>query len=150
MSAMPTAHLILYVRDQEVSTRFYAAALDAAPRLNVPGMTEFDLGGTTVLGLMPEAGIRRLLGAAWPGGHGESKAPPRAELYLHVSDVAGSHGAPWQPAPPSRARQPRSWVLVAYLLTRPPRAGLCPNSAMSATRHAPSPHCTPHGWCCAK
>lgn len=118
MSAMPTAHLILYVRDQDASTRFYAAALDAAPRLNVPGMTEFDLGGTTVLGLMPEAGIRRLLGTAWPGGHGESKAPPRAELYLHVSDVAGSHArALAAGATELSAPAPRGWgALVAYSL----------------------------------
>ena len=36
-------HFILYVADQTRSTQFYAAALGIAPRLNVPGMTEFTL-----------------------------------------------------------------------------------------------------------
>ncbi len=59
-----TAHFILYVADQERSTAFYAAVLARAPRLHVPGMTEFDLADGAVLGLMPETGVRRLPGAA--------------------------------------------------------------------------------------
>jgi uncharacterized protein len=54
-------HFILYVRDQERARAFYEAALGVAPRLHAPGMTEFALAGGAVLGLMPEAGIRRLL-----------------------------------------------------------------------------------------
>ena len=61
---MNTTHLILYVPDQEASTRFYSRTLDLKPRLNIPGMTEFDLPGGAVLGLMPEAGIKQLLGNA--------------------------------------------------------------------------------------
>lgn len=53
------SHFILYVRDQARSTQFYRAVLDAAPLLEVPGMTELQLSGGAVLGLMPEAGIVR-------------------------------------------------------------------------------------------
>lgn len=75
------AHFILYVSDQVRSTAFYASVLGVAPSLNVPGMTEFELNCGAVLGLMPEVGIRRLLGPALPDMtpcHGI----PRAELYL--------------------------------------------------------------------
>jgi len=83
-------HFILYVADQERSTMFYRRILNIEPRLNVPGMTEFDLPGGTVLGLMPERGIKRLLGAAladpaWANG------APRAELYLIVDSPVEIH-----------------------------------------------------------
>lgn len=84
------AHFILYVADQARSTAFYAQALGKTPRLDVPGMTEFDLGGGAVLGLMPVAGIRRLLGERLPDP-GAAAGVPRAELYLLVADVARHH-----------------------------------------------------------
>lgn len=75
-------HFILYVAHQKRSAAFYSAVLDQAPRLDVPGMTEFELGSGAILGLMPEAGIRELLGDALP----PLPDPPacRAELYLLV------------------------------------------------------------------
>jgi ribosomal protein S18 acetylase RimI-like enzyme/catechol 2,3-dioxygenase-like lactoylglutathione lyase family enzyme len=80
-------HFILYVLDQQRSRAFYEAALGVPPRLHAPGMTEFALAGGAVLGLMPEAGIRRLLPSLpdpSPGGH--PPAPrPRAETYLMVA-----------------------------------------------------------------
>ena len=88
---MAKAHFILYVRDQRASAEFYRRALGCAPRLDVPGMTEFDLDGA-ILGLMPEAGIVRLLGASLPDpalAHGV----PRAELYLVVNDPSARHAA---------------------------------------------------------
>ena len=86
----PTAaHLILYVRDQERARAFYQAALGFAPRLHVPGMTEFDLAGGAVLGLMPEAGIRRLL-PTMPDPAAASGVP-RAEAYLVVASPAAAH-----------------------------------------------------------
>lgn len=85
------AHLILHVSDQYRSRDFYAAALDTAPTLDVPGMTEFTLSGGAVLGLMPLEGIRRLLGAPLRS-LGDSTGPPRAELYLVVPDAAAAHG----------------------------------------------------------
>lgn len=80
-----TCHFILYVRDQETSTRFYQQILDQAPTLQVPGMTEFQLLSGCILGLMPENGIKHLLGDMIE--HPEkAKGIPRAELYLIVPE----------------------------------------------------------------
>ncbi|NQU49951.1 MAG: hypothetical protein HQ519_14970, partial [Planctomycetes bacterium] len=57
-----TSHFILYVAEQDTAREFYQRTLEVEPRLHVVGMTEFVLPGAAVLGLMPEAGIRRLLG----------------------------------------------------------------------------------------
>lgn len=84
------AHLILYVRDQRRSAEFYARVLDARPRLDVPGMTEFALSEGAVLGLMPAAGIKRLLGDALPDP-AAAAGVPRAELYLLVVDPGAHH-----------------------------------------------------------
>lgn len=82
------SHFILYVADQERSTVFYATVLGIAPRLHVPGMTEFALPGGAILGLMPEQGIRRLLGDALPDP-AAANGISRAELYL-VGDAPGA------------------------------------------------------------
>ncbi len=53
-------------------------------------MTEFDLVGSAVLGIMPAAGIRKLLGEELPDPsprQGES----RAEIYLVVDDPLSYH-----------------------------------------------------------
>lgn len=81
---------VLYVASQARSAEFYSAVLGKGPRLNVPGMTEFDLGGGAVLGLMPETGIKRLLGDSLPDP-AQAHGVPRAELYLLVEDAATSH-----------------------------------------------------------
>ncbi|MBS2009915.1 MAG: VOC family protein [Cyanobacteria bacterium SZAS TMP-1] len=80
-------HFILYVKDQETSSSFYHQVLDLEPVLNVPGMTEFSLSENCVLGLMPESGIKKLLGEVLPE---PSKAAgiPRAEIYLVVNDAS--------------------------------------------------------------
>lgn len=83
------AHLILYVRDQGAASRFYRAVLARDARLDVPGMTEIEIGGA-VLGLMPEAGIRRLLGDKIPDP-ASARGVPRAEIYLLVDDPAAFH-----------------------------------------------------------
>jgi uncharacterized protein len=85
-----TPHFILYVADQERSTVFYTAALGIAPRLHVPGMTEFVLPGGAILGLMPESGIRRLLGDVLPDP-ATANGIPRAELYLVGHEPAACH-----------------------------------------------------------
>lgn len=84
------SHLILYVADQARSRAFYGAVLGAAARLDVPGMTEFELPGGAVLGLMPESAIERLLGRALPRPS-LARGVPRAELYLLVDDPAAFH-----------------------------------------------------------
>lgn len=126
------AHLILYVRDQARSAAFYRAALACEPRLDVPGMTEFTLPGGAVLGLMPEAAIRRLLGPSLPDpalAHGT----PRAELYLVVLDVEAAHAR----ALAAGARElspplPRDWGHVAGY-------ALDPDGHVLAFAHATAP-----------
>jgi catechol 2,3-dioxygenase-like lactoylglutathione lyase family enzyme len=85
-----TSHFILYVADQRRATAFYTAVLAAAPRLNVPGMTEFTLPSGAVLGLMPEAAIQRLLGSRLPSPS-TARGVPRAELYLVLTEAATYH-----------------------------------------------------------
>ena len=72
-----TSYFILYVNDQQRSANFYETVLGYAPRMNVPGMTEFELGENCVLGLMPLAGVARLVNQpaprdSWPGPAGRS------------------------------------------------------------------------------
>ena len=86
----PTSHFILYVADQERSTTFYSAVFAVRPRLYVPGMTEFNLPGGAILGLMPVSGIRTLLGEALPDPMA-AYGTPRAELYLLVEDPRSLH-----------------------------------------------------------
>jgi len=83
------AHFIFYVRDQAASAQFFRRLLAREPTLNVPGMTEFELGNEAVLGLMPEAGIVRLLGASVDPTR--AAGAPRAELYLLVDEPAVYH-----------------------------------------------------------
>lgn len=83
----PKDMIILYVADQQRSCSFYKAILGKEPILDVPGMTEFELNEKTLLGLMPEAGIQKILGDKTPlasSGNGI----PRCELYISVSDVS--------------------------------------------------------------
>jgi uncharacterized protein len=109
----PTSHFILYVADQARSAAFYAAALGIAPRLDVPGMTEFALPGGAVLGLMPEAAIVRLLGPALPDP-AAARGTPRAELYLVVPDAAIRHAcALTAGAKELSPMRPRVWGHVA-------------------------------------
>ncbi len=81
--AVTKTHFILYVKDQARSTAFYAHVLGRHPSLNVPGMTEFTLSESSVLGLIPEAGIKRLLGDRLPDP-AQGTGTPRAEVYLLV------------------------------------------------------------------
>jgi catechol 2,3-dioxygenase-like lactoylglutathione lyase family enzyme len=90
MARMIRVHFILYVEDQERSTRFYREVLGVEPRLHVPGMTEFEAAGA-VIGLMPESGIERLLGDALPPP-ARARGIPRSELYL-VVDAPREHHA---------------------------------------------------------
>lgn len=78
-----TSHFILFVADQAAACDFYRQVLAQEPRLDVPGMTEFVLPGGAVLGLMPEQGIRQLLGSAIPDPAAAASIP-RAELYLLI------------------------------------------------------------------
>ncbi len=77
---------ILYVSDQQASTKFYTQLFRQNPDLNVPGMTEFNFFDNFRLGLMPNDGIVRILKdkTAHPStGNGI----PRCELYFLVDDI---------------------------------------------------------------
>ncbi len=78
---------ILYVRDQSRSRDFYAAVLDLKPVLDVPGMTEFELSAGCKLGLMPEAGIAKILVPVM-SHPSQGRGIPRCELYLKVADAS--------------------------------------------------------------
>lgn len=81
---MHAAQFILYVADQTRARDFYRHVLAAEPVLDVPGMTEFDLGGAT-LGLMPAGDMEALLSGQIRVGAGQ-----RCELYLRRSDAAAA------------------------------------------------------------
>ncbi len=78
--------LILYVADQQKSRDFYSAILQKEPALDVPGMTEFNLGEELKLGLMPEKGIAKILLDKTPHP-GTGNGIPRCELYIHPDDI---------------------------------------------------------------
>ena len=84
------AHLIFYVSNQKLSSTFYTRVLDLQPQLDVSGMTEFRLGEGAILGLMPAAGIKRLLGDRLPDPN-NAAGVPRAELYLLTDDPGAYH-----------------------------------------------------------
>ncbi|TVZ05328.1 glyoxalase [Trebonia kvetii] len=83
---MHAAQFILYVADQARARDFYRYVLAAEPTLDVPGMTEFELGGAT-LGLMPGADMEALLDGQVRAGVGQ-----RCELYLRRGDAAAALG----------------------------------------------------------
>lgn len=80
------AQFILYVKDQTRSKNFYQDLLKIKPVLDVPGMTEFELSEECRLGLMPEAGITKILSDKVPHPS-KGNGIPRCELYLSVDNI---------------------------------------------------------------
>lgn len=78
--------IILYVKDQGLSSAFYRKLLRMEPMLDVPGMTEFELSAGCKLGLMPNHGIAKILGKEMPHPS-EGQGIPRCELYLKVENA---------------------------------------------------------------
>jgi catechol 2,3-dioxygenase-like lactoylglutathione lyase family enzyme len=77
---------ILYVNNQDTSTQFYTKILLQQPILHVQGMTQFKLTETSVLGLMPNNGIAKIITPKLP--HPEKAfGIPKCELYLYVKDI---------------------------------------------------------------
>lgn len=109
------SEFILYVADQRRSTAFYATLLGRPPVLEVPGMTEFDLGLGVKLGLMPEQGIARIICGPMPQP-ARGSGIPRCELYLLVEDLQGAMRQAGQAgARPVDAAADRDWGhRVAY------------------------------------
>lgn len=83
---MKESETILYVKNQEVSTRFYQKLFRCEPNLNVPGMTEFVVSQHHKIGLMPATGIVKLLGNSIPNPI-LADGIPRCELYFIVEDA---------------------------------------------------------------
>ena len=77
---------ILFVKDQSLSRDFYQKTFHLSPVLDVPGMTEFKLAEFFKLGLMPEAGIRKIL-LDKTRDPAKGNGIPRCEIYLYVEDV---------------------------------------------------------------
>lgn len=84
------AHIILYVSDQEQATSFYSELFKVKPHLDVPGMTEIQISENLVLGLMPEKGIKSLLGEVLPDPS-KGSGTPRAELYIRAQNADSLH-----------------------------------------------------------
>lgn len=80
---------ILYVADQLKSKLFYMAIFGNEPILDVPGMTEFQLAENSILGIMPESGIVKILGNHTPHPN-TGNGIPRCELYLYVTEPKNS------------------------------------------------------------
>lgn len=80
------AEVILYVRDQQLSTGFYSKLLQRLPVLNVPGMTEFSLYHGLKLGLMPEQGIAKIITPVLKHPS-DGNGLPRCELYFLVENA---------------------------------------------------------------
>jgi lactoylglutathione lyase len=77
-------HTILYVKDQQKSSRFYSELLKITAHLDVPGMTEFHLSEKHILGIMPEKGIKKLLGDAIPDPESANGIPRKYKTYKRV------------------------------------------------------------------
>lgn len=77
---------ILYVQDQSQAKLFYQSVLNLSPSLDVPGMTEFQLTPGVKLGIMPLAGIAKIICPAMPNP-GNAAGIPRCELYLKFTDA---------------------------------------------------------------
>lgn len=86
MKHILSSEFILYVDNQEISSRFYEALFRIKPTLEVPGMTEFTLSETLKIGLMPNNGIAKIITPATI--HPEKgNGIPRCELYFYVENL---------------------------------------------------------------
>jgi len=86
ISSLQSVLTILYVRDQEASTRFYMQLFDCVADLHVPGMTEFTLHTNCRLGIMPNTGIAKLILPHTPDP-ASGDGIPRCEVYLLLHDA---------------------------------------------------------------
>ncbi len=84
------ALIIFFVKDQGKTTEFYSKVLNLEPTLHVPGMTEFTLPDGTILGFMPNSGIKKLMGEKLPDPASASGIP-RSEIYLMVDNPNEYH-----------------------------------------------------------
>jgi uncharacterized glyoxalase superfamily protein PhnB len=86
MKHIKSIETILYVNNQEMSSKFYQKIFRQKPNLNVPGMTEFQLSENCKLGLMPNESIAKILSDKAPHPD-QGNGIPRCELYLNVENI---------------------------------------------------------------
>lgn len=79
------SHIILFVENQELSTVFYEKLFEKKADLNVKGMTEFDLNSELTVGLMPIAGINKIMNNKLQSPS-LAKNVAKCELYLLVDN----------------------------------------------------------------
>jgi uncharacterized glyoxalase superfamily protein PhnB len=90
MNHIKLTEMILYVSNQEASSKFYEKIFRQAPNLNVPGMTEFIVSDNCKIGLMPNDGIAKILSDKTP--HPETgNGIPRCELYFYVDNIQAEY-----------------------------------------------------------
>lgn len=77
------AIFIIYTKDQKAASQFYTDLLEINPTLDVPGMTEFELSESIKLGIMPAAGIKRILDDKIDEPNCDL-SNVKCELYLYV------------------------------------------------------------------
>ncbi|ESU18511.1 lactoylglutathione lyase-like lyase [Flavobacterium cauense R2A-7] len=86
MKHILASEFILYVANQEVSSRFYEVLFKTKPTLEVPGMTEFTISESLKIGLMPNNGIAKIITPTTV--HPEKgNGIPRCELYFYVENI---------------------------------------------------------------
>jgi len=83
LSHLKHIEIMLYVKDQQLSTDFYKVIFRKEADLNVPGMTEFIFNDFFRLGLMPNDGIAKIITPALPHPN-LGNGIPRCELYFIV------------------------------------------------------------------
>lgn len=86
MEHILSSEFILYVSDQEKSSRFYEVLFRTKPTLEVPGITELTISSKLKIGLMPNSGIAKILTPITV--HPEKgNGIPRCELYFYVKNI---------------------------------------------------------------
>ncbi len=83
---MISFEFIIYVKDQEKSTKFYSSLFNMKPCLLEEGMTEYQLSEGVKLGVMPGKGIAKELNYKVPSPD-KADGIPRCELYFKVKDA---------------------------------------------------------------
>lgn len=74
---------ILFVQDLKETRDLFEQLFECQPVLDVPGMTEFNIMGSSI-GIMPKTGIYRILNL--PHNHSFSSSDITAELYFRVNE----------------------------------------------------------------
>jgi uncharacterized glyoxalase superfamily protein PhnB len=78
--------IILYVENQNISKNFYKNILEINPRLDVPGMTEFEINSGCILGLMPYKNIKVIIPQSFSKFFLDSNIPS-CELYIITNEI---------------------------------------------------------------